>query len=511
MFWRRTSRAFGTVTARLTLLYLLGSTLALTITLAVAERNLRRHLERGVDDSVIQILVEYLDLDWKLSKEGGNQARLRGLLQSAFERTRTYHGAERVYLCLLGPDGERLAGVPGPDWVELPARLPALPAARSPAAEPALGDGGGGWRYVTWSARRGITPPFSLALGTRGRAGSRARLGLGRLAASETLLVAVSLREADLVMQRLRASFLVGFGALVLLAAPLGYLLGRRAMAGVSRVTATARRIAAGDLSQRVASGREGREIQELATAFNHMLERLQALLTGLGRVSSNVAHDLRSPIARMRGVAETTMLSEASLEEHREACGIVVEECDRLLGMTNTVLEIAKMDAGVVDVRSEPVDAAQIVTDAFELFQPAAEDRGLTLELRVPPGPLLVSGTRALLQRALANLVDNAVKFTDAPGQVVLAAERRGDAIVVSVSDSGQGIRSEDVPRIFERFYRADQSRSLPGSGLGLSLARSIVLAHGGQLAVSSEVGAGAAFSIHLPATGSRPDSPSE
>jgi heavy metal sensor kinase len=279
-----------------------------------------------------------------------------------------------------------------------------------------------------------------------------------------------------------------------------GWIVATRAMAGVKRVAAAATHIGRQDLSRRVPVLGEGTEIDELARAFNEMLERIQGLVTELKEVTDSIAHDLRSPVTRIRGLAETTLTGAPSLERYQDLAGAVVEDCDRLISMINTMLEIATTDAGVTPLPQTDVDLAAVARDAAELFQPVAEDRGVGLELVVGPEPLLTRGDPARLQRALANLVDNAIKYTPSGGRVSVHAEAAAAWITVAIADTGMGIAPEDLPRVFDRFFRGDRSRSAPGNGLGLSLARSIVQAHGGEITAASVPGCGSTFTLRLP-----------
>jgi signal transduction histidine kinase len=177
-----------------------------------------------------------------------------------------------------------------------------------------------------------------------------------------------------------------------------------------------------------------------------------------------------------------------------------VVEESDRLVGMINTMLELAHTESGIADFSMEPVDVGQVLRDAYELFQPVAEDEGIRFEIDLPQEALIVSGDVTRLQRVLANLLDNAIKYTEAGGRVRLEAKRNKPDVTVSVIDSGIGISGADLPHIFERFYRHDRSRSTPGSGLGLTLALAFARAHGGDITVTSAPGEGATFTVTLP-----------
>jgi signal transduction histidine kinase len=280
----------------------------------------------------------------------------------------------------------------------------------------------------------------------------------------------------------------------------MGWFITRRAMSGVERVTKTAMFIGKDHLGERVNIGHEGLEIEDLAIAFNGMIERIDSLVTGLRDVTDNLAHDLRSPITRLRGTAETTLAAKSSIQDYREFAAAVIEDADALIHLLNTILEIAKTDSGMARFVKEPVNVAELVRNTHELFLPAVEDQGLRFEIDIEPGELIIKGDVARLQRVMANLLDNAIKHTPRGGMIRVVAAKSSDHVAISVMDTGEGIDAKDMPRIFERFYRGDASRSKPGSGLGLSLCQAIVRAHGGEINVTSTPGKGSTFTVRLP-----------
>jgi len=297
-----------------------------------------------------------------------------------------------------------------------------------------------------------------------------------------------------------REIFGYGFLSIFTLGTLLGWIISKRAMTGVERVTNTAIQIDRGDLSRRVPIGKEGEEIKALAQAFNNMLDRIQLLVEDLERVTNNIAHDLRSPLTHIRGMAENMLTNERDIHASQEMAGAIIEECDRLVGLINTMLEIAQTDSGLARLAKTSVDIPGIIREAIDLFQPAAEDKGISLSARLPKTALTIHGDKTALQRVVANLLDNAIKFTDRGGKVVITVKEDPTRAIIEISDTGEGITPEDLPHIFERFYRGDKSRSTQGNGLGLSLALSIVRAHGGNIEVISSPHTGSTFTIRLP-----------
>ena len=306
------------------------------------------------------------------------------------------------------------------------------------------------------------------------------------------------------IIDAFQRTFVAIMAVLFILAAVIGWFMARRALAGVENVTRTARRISGSSLTERVpVAGRED-EIDQLAVTFNQMLDRIQTLVSGIKEMTDNIAHDLKSPITRIRGEAELTLVGSGSREEYEAAAASAIEECDRLIEMINTMLFISRTEAGVTQPERAEMDIAALVRDACRLFKAPAEEKGITLDGRGPER-LALSGDIRLLQRMIGNLLDNAIKYTRANGRVDVAVRSpAGGRVEIEVRDTGPGISATDLPHVFERFYRGDPSRSLTGAGLGLSFARAVARAHGGDITAASSPGDGSTFTVTLPV---RPD----
>jgi heavy metal sensor kinase len=303
------------------------------------------------------------------------------------------------------------------------------------------------------------------------------------------------------IIDAFQGLFLTTMALLVGLATGVGWFMARRAVSGVTAITRTAQGISAGTLEKRVPVRDRGDEIDQLAMTFNQMLDRIQTLVTEIRQMGDNIAHDLKSPLTRIRGMAEITLTTGESLSGYQAMAASAIEECDRLLDMINTMLMISRTEAGVDRPIREEIDLACLIRDACNLFRTMAEDKGLTLDCDIPERCSITGDIRAI-QRMLANLVDNAIKYTASGGTVrVVMPEWSENNTVITVTDTGCGISEADLPHIFERFYRCDQSRSRSGTGLGLSLARAIARAHGGDISVESRPGHGSAFTVSLPA----------
>lgn len=319
---------------------------------------------------------------------------------------------------------------------------------------------------------------------------------------SPTVIVQVgqAMESQARLLDAFKRIFIITMSFLIVLAAGVGWFMARRAVSGIEAVTHTAQKISGGSLQERVPVKPRGDEIDQLATTFNQMVDRIQTLLTEIKEMSDNIAHDLRSPVTRIRGTAEVTLTTGKSLDDYENMAASTIEDCDRLLDMINTMLLISKTEAGVEKPSREEVDIAALIRQACEIFQPIAEDKNVRLSHRAPEKTLIFGDTR-MLQRMLSNILDNGVKYTPSGGKIkVSLTESESRDLVISVNDTGVGISKADLPRIFERFYRCDQSRSQPGTGLGLSLARAIARAHGGDITVTSTVNQGSTFNITLP-----------
>jgi heavy metal sensor kinase len=314
------------------------------------------------------------------------------------------------------------------------------------------------------------------------------------------LQVGQAMESYSRFLDAFKGIFITTMTCLIILAAGVGWFMARRAVSGVEAITQTAQTISGGTLGKRVPVKTRGDEIDQLAMTFNQMLDRIQSLVIEIKEMSDNIAHDLRSPITRIRGIAEVTLTNSKSIGEYENMAASTIEECDRLLDMINTMLMISKTESGVDKLSYEEINLTGLVREACELFEPTAEDKKVTLNCDVPQKSHLVGDNR-MIQRMISNLLDNAIKYTPSGGVVsVSVSENDGRDVTITVQDTGIGISPNDLPRIFDRFYRCDQSRSNPGIGLGLSLARAIARAHGGDITATSTPNQGSAFTVALP-----------
>jgi heavy metal sensor kinase len=328
----------------------------------------------------------------------------------------------------------------------------------------------------------------------------KVRMLYALLSPSIILQVGQAMESYSRFLDAFKGIFITTMTFLIILAAGVGWFMARRAVSGVEAITQTAQSISEGTLGKRVPVKTRGDEIDQLAMTFNQMLDRIQTLVTEIKEMSDNIAHDLKSPITRIRGMTEVTLTNGKSVGEYENMAASTIEECDRLLDMINTMLMISKTESGVDRLSLEEIDLAGLVRQACELFEPTAEDKRVTLSCDVPNKSHLVGDNR-MIQRMLSNLLDNAIKYTPSGGKVSVSVSGNDERYaLITVKDTGIGISPNDLPRIFDRFYRCDQSRSTPGIGLGLSLARTIARAHGGDIIVTSLLNQGSTFTITLP-----------
>jgi signal transduction histidine kinase len=240
-----------------------------------------------------------------------------------------------------------------------------------------------------------------------------------------------------------------------------------------------------------------GDTVDELIALFNTMLDRITGLIGAMGESLDNVAHDLRTPMARLRAIAERALES-GDQAQQREALADCLEESDRILSMLNTLMDISEAETGVVNLAREPVRLDRLLAEVVELYDDVAEARGVTVTLDA--ADVVVSASHDRLRQAFANLLDNAIKYSPAHAAVTIHASAENSEAIVRVTDTGVGIAPEHLPRTWDRLYRADPSRSERGLGLGLSLVRAYVQAHGGRVEAASQPGTGSTFTVRLP-----------
>jgi signal transduction histidine kinase len=332
-------------------------------------------------------------------------------------------------------------------------------------------------------------------------------VGTMRLPDGLTVQVGRSSAVRDEMLRHFRSQAAAVLGLIVVVGLLGGALLTHLGLTPVRALETMVRGIiGTGRLEARVAETPGRDPLNRLGGLVNKMLARIERLVAGMRRALDNVAHDLRTPLTRLRNIAEAGVLASGSEAKH-EALVRVLDEVDRVTATLAALIDISEAEAGAMALHREPVRLAEVVAESISLYEDAAQDKGLALGAAVDPD-LSVSADRVRLRQVLANLIDNAVKYTPPGGEVKVAAHRTGPDVVVEVRDTGGGIAAGDLPHVWDRLYRGDASRSERGLGLGLSLVKAVVERHGGQVAVTSSPGAGSVFSLSLPAV---PDVPGD
>jgi heavy metal sensor kinase len=280
-----------------------------------------------------------------------------------------------------------------------------------------------------------------------------------------------------------------------------GWMLARRALRPVDRMTEAARRISAEHLTGRLEETGAGDELDRLAQTLNEMFGRLEAAFKEMRQFTADASHELQTPLTILKGEMEVALRSPRAAEEYQRILKSGLEEIDRIAHLVEGLLLLARADAGVLRMDRQPVDLAQLVEEVYGQARILAEGRSIRLRLG-PVEPVLVQGDHAHLRRLLLNLVDNGIKYTPPGGNVTLSLQSGGGWASIKVEDTGIGIPREDQARIFQRFYRSGQARSSGegGAGLGLCIARSIAEAHGGRIDIDSHPGRGSTFAVLLP-----------
>ncbi|PKN26800.1 MAG: two-component sensor histidine kinase [Deltaproteobacteria bacterium HGW-Deltaproteobacteria-21] len=327
----------------------------------------------------------------------------------------------------------------------------------------------------------------------------KARLIYGDMSKGRILQMGVSLEEDEQFLETLRSLFGACLAVIIAFSAIIGWVMAGHALSGIEEVTETAMEISRGTFHRRVTVKSRDDELVRLSMAFNRMLDHIHELIAGMREMTDNIAHDLKTPITRIRCLAEAELNRGDSSGSCRNLAADTMEECDYLLQMINTMLMISEAEAGVAAFTKEEVDMAGLILDVSDLFHPIAEERGIALLLDLSE-TASVTGDKAGFQRLMVNLMENAVKYTPSGGTVKVSVQKDDHHVSIAVQDTGIGISESDLPHIFKRLYRCDASRSQPGFGLGLSLAMAVARAHGGGINVTSKTGEGSTFTVTLP-----------
>jgi signal transduction histidine kinase len=330
-----------------------------------------------------------------------------------------------------------------------------------------------------------------------------------RLADGTLVQVGKSTEAREALLARFRAALGLVTLSIVVIALTGGWLVTQSALFPIRRLTQAVRQIIrTGRTNARVPLAGTGDALDELTALFNAMLDKIEGLVAAMRQSLDNVSHDLRTPLTRLRGTAEMALAGPSDVERYREALADCVEESDRVLVMLNTLMDISEAESGAMQLQREPVALSDVVARATDLYREVADAKGVAMVVRTGTGAqdatsqpdAVVMGDRTRLEQVAANLIDNALKYTPPGGRVEVEIGADGQAAILRVRDTGPGIPAAEMPRIFDRLFRGDTSRAERGLGLGLSLVKAVVEAHGGTVGVENEPGRGAVFTVRLP-----------
>jgi signal transduction histidine kinase len=312
-----------------------------------------------------------------------------------------------------------------------------------------------------------------------------------RLPSGYRLIVGRDIEDRRELARMVRSAMLWGLGVMALFGIGGGYWVSRKLLARIDAVSATTRTIMGGDLTGRLPVNGSGDELDRLSESLNLMLARIEQLMAGMREVSDNIAHDLKTPLSRLRNRVEAALREPYGEPVYREALERTIEEADGLIKTFNALLSIARLEAGAGGENRETLDVSALLRDVAELYEPVAEERGLELKAEAEV-PIFIRADRQLLGQAIANLIDNAIKYgtaeaaergTGVKPEVEVSAKAKGPIAEIVVTDRGPGVPVSDRKRVLDRFVRLEASRSEPGSGLGLSLVAAVARLHGGNL----------------------------
>ena len=320
-----------------------------------------------------------------------------------------------------------------------------------------------------------------------------------------TMQVGKSTEEREDILDQFQNVLLIVLAAVVLTGIAGGSFFTYRALDPVRQLTSMMRSIVAtGKMDARVPIGRREDELQELALLFNQMLQRIESLINGMKGSLDNVAHDLRTPVTRLRGSAEAILNSDSTaVADYREALSDCLEEAERVMTMLNTLMDISEVETGVMKLHLEKLNLSDLLEDIVDLYRYVAEEKQISISVDLPEN-LNVDVDRNRMRQVVANLLDNAIKYNKPGGTIKVTARKFDSEITFTIQDDGAGIAAEEFPKVWDRLYRGDKSRSERGLGLGLSFVKAIVTAHQGSVTLASQPGSGSAFSVQLPISAS-------
>jgi two-component system, OmpR family, heavy metal sensor histidine kinase CusS len=329
-----------------------------------------------------------------------------------------------------------------------------------------------------------------------------ATAAVGGSGQTDTVQIAIDVSQQEALLARYRHRFWVILLGTLAIFPLVGYQIARRGIRPVRDMAMTARHISSTNLHERIQPEGYPSELASLAATFNKMLDGLEESFERISKFSADIAHDLRTPVNNIRGEAEVALARARTVDEYREVLGSCLEEAVRLSDLIGDLLFLARAESPLAHLHRESINVSELLSGIREYYEAPAADRGVSLSTAVPNEPVIAQLDRTLLQRAVGNLVSNALAHTPPGKSVVLGASVEPAAVRIEVSDAGVGIPPEALPRVFDRFFRVDESRTQAsgGTGLGLAIVQSIMLLHGGNVEIASKVGQGTQVTLRLP-----------
>lgn len=356
------------------------------------------------------------------------------------------------------------------------------------------------------AARIQARPEHSIAItGINGQAfrATSATAAVGNTARTDTIQIAVDVSLEEALLARYRAWFWGIMIACSVLFPVIGYQVARHGIHPVEDIAATARKISSSNLRERIHAEGYPSELASLATTFNDMLDRLEESFETISRFSTDIAHDLRTPVNNIRGESEVALARARTVDEYRDVIESNLEEAVRLSDLIGDLLFLSRAESPLTPLHRERISVGDLLATVRDYYEASASNAGISLISSKNPEPLTAEMDRSLMLRAVSNLVSNAIAHTPLGGTVQLGATADGNEIRIQVSDTGAGIPAEALPKVFDRFFRVDPARSKTsgGTGLGLAIVQSIMTLHGGGVEISSQLGHGTSVTLHVPA----------
>ena len=341
----------------------------------------------------------------------------------------------------------------------------------------------GAWQYIPSSQDRDVLEVMTV-----------------RLPGGALLQVGKEIQDRKEILEHYRDTIIGVTIGMILIGLAGGSFLAFRALRPVRHLSQVIQSIVVtGNVHARVPESGRGDELDDLTKSFNQMLGRIEALIAAMKEALDNAAHDLRTPLTRLRGAAEVALQGRPDPEQYREALANSIEESDRILSLLNSLMDVSEAEIGAMRLRPEKLDLTGMLAEVAELYQYVAEEKNVSISVNGVPD-MTITADRNRMRQVFANLMDNAIKYNTDGGQVIVTARQEPTRTVVMFEDTGMAIPPEDLGRIWDRLYRGDKCRSQPGLGLGLSLVKAVVHAHHGTVDVVSETGKGSVFTLSLP-----------